>query len=1373
MRHFPRTCTEVREDERIDNTTPLSSKPLEKFEDDSAYVLLGAPGAGKTREFKNETDRREEFLYITARNFTLDDPPAECHKKILFIDGLDEIRAGMSDDPRTPLEKIRSGLEKLERPKFRLSCREADWFGANDRSHLEYISPDKKIRVLRLDPLSHDNILNILCCNHNLNNPESFINSAYEKGIDFLLKNPQSLGMLVEAVTNKEKWPETRTETFDLACCKLISEHNDEHKLANPDVDDVSSLLDTTGRLCAIQLLTGHAGYGFSANRENPDYINLNLIPREKRQAFRYVLGTKLFESGSPIHRHVAEFLAGRYLAKLIRNGLPARRILALMTGYDGRIVSELRGLSSWLAAHSKECREEITICDPLATVIYGDVRNFSIEEKLQIFTCLNVEAGRNPWFIKVIRMNSRLADLASSNMEKYFREVLTSSTRDDAHQSFVEFLLETLQHGSDIAELTDMLMNIVRDNSWWPRIRYRALNTFIQQTSENKQFNSTKLKTLLVDVETGSVQDPDDELLSCLLRNLYPDSLSESDVWQHFRTPKSPKPSGAYVCFWTNLIEHSEISQVDKLLDEFIKHFDQFLNEYKTNREQFGVFSYVLLAFLTRPEIVGNKIPPDNLFNWLWTASSTDFIGSYERHEITHVLQTPPSHIEFWGSRKEKEEISKWLSENPEMQDLVLKKGMERGNSPHNIFYRLFSHSGLNAVPPSNFGNWCLENAKKVTNNRHSKEFFLYMVITSLKGVSPYFLGSVTPEEGLKETFYSMLVGAMENLNLTDNKEFSIETVKRELASYPDLEKIFTGLLSKYDSWEKENQSLNVVKEYEKELCKNRCPPRLLHELAVVYFGKDGIPGSTPEDRLYNFLCGDGNLASNVLKALKKSLARPDVPDEMEIIKLRENNKVHYLALPFLAGLEEIYQDGFNHDEIPKIEEKQLRQGLAFFYNTPQPISFSDFEHLWYKKLYTCNPDIVSDTFIKSARSQIRSREEPLMTLGELFFIPGIARLAPLPLLKTFPVRCNAKQIKELNKLLNIALLHCDKKFFLEMLHKKLSCNSMNVAQRVYWLAAGLVISPAKFHKKLEKYVRGNERRIRHLWKLMTGFRTELIERLDVTNLELLIQLMGPFYGPTSSNSENWVNPSIEAGNLVYRLIQRLSYIPSSDSTEALEKLSHDDVLLSWKHYLMDASYRQKPIRREASFHHCNVDQVLHTLDDQKPSNAADLAALIIDVLSKLAKDIRDGNTSDWRQYWKIDENNKPVSPQHEEECRNRLLSDLQERVKHLGIDAHPEGHYADGNRSDIRIICNGYNIPVEIKKSDSSDMLSGIKKQLIPKYTRDPRTYGYGIYLVFWFGRTKSLENAADLEKHLQDDLTDEQKLKISICVIDVAKP
>ena len=54
-----------------------------------------------------------------------------------------------------------------------------------------------------------------------------------------------------------------------------------------------------------------------------------------------------------PVHRHIAEFLGARHLAQLIdgAGGLPIQRILALITGADGGVVTEMRGLSAWLAA--------------------------------------------------------------------------------------------------------------------------------------------------------------------------------------------------------------------------------------------------------------------------------------------------------------------------------------------------------------------------------------------------------------------------------------------------------------------------------------------------------------------------------------------------------------------------------------------------------------------------------------------------------------------------------------------------------------------------------------------------------------------------------------------------------------------------------------------------------------------------------------------------------------------------------------------------------------------------------------------------------------------------------------------------------------
>ena len=54
-------------------------------------------------------------MYVTVRNFrTFDDKP-EWHDTTLFLDGLDESRAG-TEDGRSSLDDIRKKLERLRMP---------------------------------------------------------------------------------------------------------------------------------------------------------------------------------------------------------------------------------------------------------------------------------------------------------------------------------------------------------------------------------------------------------------------------------------------------------------------------------------------------------------------------------------------------------------------------------------------------------------------------------------------------------------------------------------------------------------------------------------------------------------------------------------------------------------------------------------------------------------------------------------------------------------------------------------------------------------------------------------------------------------------------------------------------------------------------------------------------------------------------------------------------------------------------------------------------------------------------------------------------------------------------------------------------------
>ncbi len=1363
----PRTCTEVGEDGHVKlnaDKTERTCLSFEEFRDTDAYVLLGPPGAGKTEVFKQEADC-PKTRRVTARDFiTFDDRP-EWHNSTLFIDGLDEKRAG-SLDGRTPLDGIRKKLDRLGRPRFRLSCREADWFGANDRDNLKTVSRDGKVTVLRLDPLTNEDVLKILRNNLEVDDPEKFVHEACQKGLDTLLTNPQSLKMLVKAGAGGD-WPQTRLQTFDMACKTLLREHNEEHQLAKPDKVAISNLLETAERLCAVQLLTGGTGYALPGTESDYEYLGLEQISGEDQKILRHVLGTKLFvvpDEGraAPVHRHVAEFLAGQYLAGLIENGLPVRRILALMTGDDGGVVSELRGLSAWLAAHSKTSRLAIIERDPFGTVLYGDARNFSIDEKRRLINGLYRESQRNPWFFGSLEMmDSRFGDLATPDMEEVFREALTSPMPDETHQGLVVVLIEALQHGPAIPELTDVVLGIVKDDSWWPRIRYRALDMILRQGKSDKQTNAMLMK-LLADVYDGSVPDPDDELLGRLLNRLYPAKLSTPEILQYLRTPKNKVLSGVYRLFWYNIAMDSTNTQRAELLDILVeqrhKLWEKIREDSHPGNPASKLPSFLLAYFLNASQ---EDIAPNRLFDWLGIAALDfeDFDSS-----------KPYEHL---GTETGK--IRDWLNKHPEAQKTIIAKCIEccHGKEQCDSFFicvdrkrrRLFDTT----LPPD-FGSWCLEQAICATD-ANAAIWYILQVVNALSNHQH--------DEGLTR-----------------------KIAEERLVTHPSLGQAFRERLSE---WERQNTTTtrtreedkkpasrelqefrNQVKAHVTELRENRCIPVLLDQLAGAYFGEfRDIEGDNPRDRLHNLLGGDTGLVEAVLAALQASVNRSDVPTDTEIIRLRGGNQRYFLELPFLAGLELS-----EPDKEPPLNEKQMRQAIAFYYTSVALRYYRGDKPHWYRGLLASRPDVVSDVLIEFVRSELRNGKEHFPEAPKLAFSKEhqeVARLTSLTLLELFPVRCTSPQLGLLNALLIAALLHCEKGAFEKLIERKLSFSSMNIAQCVYWLTAGFFASPASYRETLKTSLSRHEQRIRHLAEFLTTYRDQsawarLLDRFDVQELELLIRLLGGAYRPISYSSRvmSYDGTQMMATDLVTALINRLASLPSPETTTALESLSSDKALHPWRFKLMDSASRQNAIRREASFWHKDIEQVLQVLDNLKPANTADLAALTMDILSDLAERIRDGNTSDWRQYWNVDSHNRPQDQKPEDGCRDTLLSDLRLKFQPLGIDAQPEGRYADDKRADIRVTYGDFNVPVEVKKSTHPDLWSAIKTQLIANYTRDPGADGYGIYLVFWFGEKgcqmppsgKRPTSAHELQERLLDTLSADEKFKISICVIDASK-
>ena len=1341
MKHFvERTCTVVRE--RSDDPGRAAgsdfshapeSRPLESFRDEPAYVLLGPPGSGKTAAFQHEAEV-EGLEPITARDFRTLDPHPERQDRPLYIDGLDETRAG-SADGRTPFDAIRARLQELGRPRFRLSCREADWFGANDRERLKAVAPGGDLAVLRLDPLSDQGILDILDRNIGHEDPQGFMDAARERGVAGLLANPLNLEMLAAAVAGNP-WPRTRTETFDMACRKLASEENPEHQVAWRGTADTTALLDVAGDLCAILLLAGKAGVTLPGTAPDPDHPRLEHLSRVDQQLLPRVLDTDLFALSTegrlvPAHRQLAEFLAARRIACLIDNGLPVRRVLSLMIGFDDGIISEFRGLAAWLAAQCKRARLEIIERDPLGTVLHGDVQDFSAPEKRLVLQTLKAETDRNPWLRGDTNLDSPLGCLVDPDVEGDFRRALADPARHEAHESFVLLILQTVRAGTPMPGLAEPLMAMVRDDSWSMTVRCAALDAY-RRAREDDPGVAEVLRRLLDDVYTGAVETPNDDLLGTLLRELYPDDLPAADLVGYLREPARRNLLTRYHAFWTDdLTDKSTIEQMVTLLDLLKAPMERVRSE--SGDSPLGIHlvvrpPVVLLRHLL--EHSPESVPQEQLLHWL------DFAGWLGRD----------LEFSYGGVVGDAEFFRTWLGERPEVQKEIVQDSATKCRGNRHFFPCMDNvRRGLfGATPPQDYGVWCVDRALGA-NNDEVADWFVREAAEFVQG-----------EKG-REPDRQAEVAAPQPHPLPDD-----------------------GRFDELRGWVQGNAAA---------LHGNECRPNVLHTLATAYLnGFADVRGETPGERMRYLLGPDDDLVGAAMAGLRGTLHRADLPKWTEVAQLAAQGRTHYLAYPFMVALEELPRTMECSDL--RLSDSQARLALAIRFAVPgrRHLDGSESPPRWLRNCLLHAPDTVAEVWTRCARAQLRKGETWLTDAHRLAQAPEyaeLARVASVPLLKAFPVRCATGQLPILRSLLEAATSHGDRTQFLDLLETKLDYRSMNSGQRVYWLTAALFVRPDTYGDLLEAYVSGRNRRVQRLVEMLDAVPRDSVEPWNATVLERLVRLIGPYSAQPPAGEVYSVTWPIQADRTVHGLIDRLAQDTSTAASHALEALAADDRLVSWRSLLLDRLHRQQSVRREAAFSHPSLERVAEVLKNRRPANAADLAALVSDSLHQIGREIRDGANSGWRRFWNVDSHGRVTDPRPENRCRDALVDTLGPQLATLGLEAQSEARHADDARSDIRVSSSqgGFSVPVQIKRSCHRELWSAMHTQLIARYTRDPGADGHGIYLVFWLGDEEGCrptprsgprpKSPRELRQALLDTLTEAERRKIAVCVIDVSKP
>ncbi|MCY4499188.1 MAG: hypothetical protein OXC14_18125, partial [Rhodospirillaceae bacterium] len=1280
---------------RLDRNAEWSDPaPLSTYRYAPAYVLLGDPGAGKSTAFERERRETPDAELVTARDFrTIYGTRLSPGVQAVFIDGLDEARAG-AGDPRGPFDEIRARLRGLAPRRVRISCRELDWLGENDRMNLAKVVPGGELLVLRLDPLDGDEQHRIVEARKELPDAEAFVGEATERGVGGLLSNPQTLVLLARVVAEKEDFPKGRKETFEEACRLLASETNEEHRGAAP-LPPSETLLEAAGHMCVVGLLSGLAGFSLPDAPPVDGFLSISVFGQETDDAVR-AAGTRLFPSVGgrrfvPAHANLAAFLAARYVAGLMNGSVPHGRILALLTGCDGAPPTHLRGLVAWLATISPALRGEFIARDPVAVLFYGDIHDFSGPEKSMLLRALGSDPSRlhsSAWSRPVMER------FPSADMEPAVRQLLRDRTYDRRTDATLKFLTTALRRAPHEFDVAAELRQIVTDNARSFHVRDTALRSWIHALREHPN-RITQERAVLDSIVGRSVSDDGHDLRGILLDALYPGALPPAEVWSYLDAD-CDKWTGRHALFWWKLGAECPPEDLAAHLD----HLATSIAFLRPRLEMCHLSSLPTQLLARGLAKYADRLETARLAGWLR-------VGWNQWGNLTHSHQGPFS--------KANATVRKWLERHPEIQKSLIRYWVQSTEEPNTPSVRFRLESLLyESHLPNDIGAWHLREAC-VTENSKVRKFHLESFIRDLaerptavdESLAAAFRGLRDRPKALKFV-RSRLVSELPKNHLRDPATEQAGSRPR-VAGDPDL-------------IEAVSNSRDAVRE-------NRVALPLLYQLAYYYFtGGMGLAIAGEPDRVRTALGGDEELTALAMTALRKAPERSDLPSAEEVVGFARDNQRSLLATPVLAGLAEREPDG-----VLELPERNQRSAAAL----RMTFHAGSHGHEWYRALARNRPRLVADVLVLVCGAFFRMSKTPIPEVEITAFnadFGAVAALATLPLLSKFPLRATQSRLRDLDLLLWSGLRHVESGSFREVIESRVARPSMTGAQRTRWLAAGLCSAPGDFLTRVQDDIGDSEKKIQHLIRFLTpdDSAPALLNRLHVPALAFLIRTIAPRSEPVEHRS---LEPRVRRPEppLIEDLIRMLQASPERAASRALGALAADPNLSKWREELERAGEIQRVVRRDASYQVPSPTQVIAALRDGPPGSADDLRALSVDRLDRISEELRTTNANLWRQFWTEDKQRN--RPKDENACRDALLPPLRHRLPE-GCDAQPEGQYAANRRADIRIASGKWNVPVEIKKNSHRDVWSAIRNQLLPRYTNDPATEGLGIYLVLWFG-------------------------------------
>ena len=1266
--------------------------------------------------------------------------------KTLYLDGLDEVRAGQAGG-QGEFDQLRKRLNSMGRPSFRLACRAADWYGAIDRNDLAKVSPNGEVIVLQLEPLTDEDIQSILA-GHSIN-PKSFFREAEQRGISDLLHNPQTLNMVIQTATHHGTLPGSRYALYDSFCDQLVTEQNQAHAHVGIPIS-TENLRASAGALCAAHLCSDTVGLALNQVAADTDYplaselvsdIDAAAALAVVRRSLFTAVGTTGSEQVVPCHRTVAEFLAAEHIARRIKQGIPVARALSLVTTLDGGVPTSLRGLCGWLATHSDRAADALIYQDPFGLVTNGDAGQLSPQQRRRLLDSISHMEERNPACRAGYWSGLPFGALASGDMASYFKSALADAV---VHPVRAMCVLDAIEHGTPLPEMGDRLLDTAGGADISEELRVGAVDAFIHACPEQL----ADLRQVVESIRTGNLPDAEGRLRTAILRHLYPELVGPEEIVD-FLGDFQRFPGGSSFSWFIahTLPESTPIEGLPTLLDVLAstRAPDRLPQSHAWSR----LLGRTLVAGLTH---WGDRVPWFQLWRWLGIGQN-----KYGNNEF---------------EREESDLIQKWFQARPKLVE--------------DLFHHWFIH--YPGVP-----EW-----------GHSYKFWRRL---REPGAPPEFArwlfwkATGTPEQGCAEfLFYHAVRLTMFG---DDNDPLTLD----ELLAYTRRNPRFAAALrpwlySEIEDWRTEHA--NHMREIKGERKRNRAETlknlagdleaiRLgqwksaLWFLGRLYYGQVTFDqdsklddDATPWDRV----AAETSLevAAAAREGFASCLHAPDLPTAGEIIDSYIGGSVFHVTPAALAGMDEIAAG--SPTAIDSLPDSTLQAALLFH------LIYSDTDRPWVNWLMRERPTLVAETLEPFWQKLLSLRKEHVPGLYHVTHAPELTLLAEatIPgLLKDF----SGTPPTNLDYLLHGALRCMKHDALADLARSVLLRSAVRGTQRLYWLAAAFLLDPEWVWPRLRRFVGKNAERAAGCVNWIAsdlGDEQPVQLRLEPGDRAKLVALASRLIRPGQwgRGGGGTVTPTMNAEDAIKQWINIIAADPAPEATTALSKLCGDARLKAWRSSLTHAQAVQLQNCRDQEFSRPTVEQVIATLSGEEPTNPADLQALVVQTLEELGLGWRDGDSDDYKRFWnESPKTGKPTGPKIENSCRDQLIEPLRLRLHPLGIHVDREGLFRGEKRGDLKLFCGEMVLPVEAKRHYHRDLWSAPKKQLVARYTRDPRAHKRGVYVVFWFGVTKARKvptppqgipmpkTAAELKEALETVVSKEGLDGIKVVVFDCTAP